>query len=207
MLAKLEIRTATQPVALGEGEGVGRLSGYIARYNEPSALMYDPKIVAGRKFVEIIRPGAFTRTLSEASDIVALYNHEKGSILGRTSSGTLTLTEDEQGLAFSLLLPDTQLGRDSRELVARGDVTGCSFGFYKREDELEYPVDPVEPVIRSLLDVDLYEVTPLCLDPAYEGSEVELRSAESRRRVVGEPDGSSRYLRLLRVIESELVRG
>src|SRR3546814_8215181 len=79
--------------------------GYAATYGSEARL---------GGFVETIAPGAFRSTLG--GDILALLDHDAGKVLGRTRSGTLRLSEDSRGLAFSLDLPDTQAGRDVEEI-------------------------------------------------------------------------------------------
>ncbi|WP_019342827.1 HK97 family phage prohead protease [Stutzerimonas stutzeri] len=141
-----------------------KLTGYAARFNVETDL---------GEFVEVIRPGAFTRTLAAASagNIRAVYEHDGKSLLGRLGSGTLRLTQDSEGLAFELDLPDTTLGRDLAELVKRGDVAGCSFGFLPVQDAWSEGAKPV----RELRDVDLFEVT-ITANPAYDATSVQVRS-------------------------------
>lgn len=74
---------------------------------------------------ETIGRAAFTGLLG--GDVVALVDHNPSMLLGRSTSGTLRLSVDDHGLAFEVDLPDTQVGRDTRELVRRGDLAGCSF--------------------------------------------------------------------------------
>jgi len=85
-------------------------------------------------FVEIIKPGAFTKTLDE-SDVRALLNHNSDQVLGRMSAGTLKLWEDDRGLRAEIHPPDTSAGRDAVALIKRGDLTGMSFGFRAVRDE------------------------------------------------------------------------
>ncbi len=78
---------------------------------------------------ETIQPGAFKRTLSESPDVQLLINHT-GMPLARTSSGTMTLVEDDRGLRVDADLdpedPDVQsLARKMR----RGDIDQMSFAF------------------------------------------------------------------------------
>ena len=149
-----------------------KLCGYAARFNEPTQL---------GEFVEVIMPGAFTRTLSSDSSqaIRAIYEHDGKQLLGRVGSGTLRLFEDEQGLAFELDLPNTTLGRDLQELVTRGDVAGCSFGFISQaEDWSEQEGMP----LRSLTDLDLFEIT-ITATPAYNTTQVQVRSSKQPRKL------------------------
>ena len=142
------------------------LYGYAALFNSETNL---------GEFSEVIRPGAFARTLSAptAANIKAVYEHDHRSLLGKVGSSTLRLREDEKGLAFELDLPDTTLGRDLAELVKRGDVSGCSFGFIpSKETWLDN--------LRELRDVDLFEIT-LTASPAYPETSVQVRSKQPLR--------------------------
>lgn len=97
----------------------GMLSGYASVFDVPTTRQAD------FKGTETIGRTAFDGLLT--GDVVALVDHNMSNLLGRTSSGTLRLSTDQHGLAFELDLPDTQLGRDTRELVKRGDLRGMSF--------------------------------------------------------------------------------
>jgi HK97 family phage prohead protease len=100
------------------------LTGYAVRYNTLSVDLGG--------FRETILPGAFDKVLSRQrgkQDVVALFNHDPNQLLGRTSSGTLELSSDEKGLRYSVMLPNTELGRTIGELVARSDLRGSSFAF------------------------------------------------------------------------------
>lgn len=144
------------------------LFGYAATFNNETSL---------GDFAEVIRPGAFTRTLSAptALNIRAIYEHDNKSLLGKVGSSTLRLREDDVGLAFELDLPDTNLGRDLVELVKRGDVSGCSFGFLPVRDTWLPGAVP----LRELRDVDLFEIT-LTASPAYDATSVQVRAKQPR---------------------------
>ena len=132
------------------------LEGYAALFNSRS------ENLGG--FTETIRPGAFRASLKARNDIKLLWNHDTGAVMGSTRAGTLTLTEDERGLRVSATLPDTTYGRDARELVRRGDVTGFSFGFsMPARGGDEWSADGTERVLKS---VRLHEVS-LVAFPAY----------------------------------------
>ena len=108
--------------------GTQVLTGYAAVYNRLSM----PLREGGSAFREVIRPGAFDRILTRQrgkQDVVALLNHDSNMILGRTSSGTLELSSDDKGLRYTVTPPDTQVGRDTLELVRRRDLRGSSFAF------------------------------------------------------------------------------
>lgn len=164
-----ETRTVTEPVELRDGETGPVAYGYAARFDTLS------QNLGG--FVERIAPGTFTKTIAEA-DVRALFNHDANFVLGRNRSNTLRLTEDENGLAYEIDLPDTTAGRDVQSLLARGDVTGSSFGFRTITDEWG-ETDEGFP-LRTLRTVALRDVGPVTF-PAYTAAEAGLRSlAESR---------------------------
>lgn len=127
---------------------------------------------------------AFDKVLSDpAVDVRALVNHDATLVLGRQSAGTLRLSTDKEGLRFEVDLPDTSYARDLRELVARGDVTGASFGFISGEDEMSRAPDGKQ--IRTHTSVArLLDVSPVTW-PAYEGASVALRHMDFV--VVGSP--------------------
>jgi HK97 family phage prohead protease len=116
-------------------------------------------------FVEIVRPQAVTRSLS--ADVVALYNHEPGAVLGRTPT-TLQLRTEDRGLTFTITPPDTQTGRDTLTLVSRGDLKGASFGFRTIADAWSREGDTT---IRELLDIEIAEIS-LTAFPAYQQTDV-----------------------------------
>ncbi len=125
-------------------------------------------------FVEVVRNGAFRKTLESGSNIRALYHHQGDALLGTTRGGTLKLQEDSHGLAFSLDLPDTTHGRDLAVLVDRGDVSGCSFGFRVADGGDRWEQRGAQ-LVRELLNVELHEIT-LTHDPAYADTTVALRN-------------------------------
>jgi len=146
-----------------------RLIGYAAVFGLPS------EDLGG--FTEIINPSAFDRTLSTNPDIMALWDHDKRSVLGRTKSGTLNLKTDSRGLRFEIDAPNTTVGRDVLEMVGRGDVTGASFGFVAKHENWEEHSDG--STTRELLDVDLFEVT-ITANPAYPDTEVAKRALNNQ---------------------------
>jgi HK97 family phage prohead protease len=140
--------------------------GYAAVYDQPTTLQDD---YAG---TETIGRGAFDAALAGDPDVIATVNHDFGQLLGRTSSGTLRLRQDDQGLAFELDLPDTTLGRDARELVRRGDLRGMSFTAMPGE------VERVDGGVVHRSFAELLEVSLVAI-PAYSGTTV--RKASRKR--------------------------
>lgn len=131
--------------------------------------------------LERIAPGAFDAALA-ADDVRALFNHDPNKVLGRTSAGTLRLAADDVGLAFEVDLPDTSYARDLAALVARGDVTGGSFGFIPGKDSWSRARDGrqlrTHASVKRLLDVSVVTY------PAYDAAEVRLRHVDFDRPIL-----------------------
>ena len=125
-------------------------------------------------FREQIRPGAFANSI-KTSDIRALWNHNPDYVLGRNRAGTLMLEEDEKGLRIEINPPDTTWAKDLMQSISRGDVDQMSFGFRTKQDEWDER-DP-KNVIRTLLEVDLFDVSPVTY-PAYPATSIGVRSAK-----------------------------
>lgn len=164
----IERRTFQEVRATGR-----RLEGYAPTFNSDARL---------GGFIETIAPGAFRSALS--GDVLAMLDHDSGKVLGRTRSGTLRLTEDSKGLAFSLDLPDTQAGRDVLALAERDDLGGMSFGFTVPKGG-----DSWQGERRTLRTIALKEISVVQAWPAYPDTSLALRSrasdaSERRRRAL-----------------------
>lgn len=167
------------------------LTGYAAVFGETADI--------GGYFSEVIERGAFTKTL-KTGDVLAYFDHDRGRVLGRSSAGTLRLSEDSKGLAVEIDLPDTTDGRDVRTLVERGDITGMSFGFSVTKQVWDETTDPPTRTIQELV---LYEVSVVS-DPAYDGTSVALRSRdEALKQARSEVGGSQRARIAARVAATE----
>lgn len=154
-LSKIETRVFTNEFEIREdGEGM-TLTGYAAKFNEPSEPL---------PFIERIAPGAFKRSLKSRNDIKLLWNHDSSKVLGSTRAGTLKLEEDSIGLRVMATLPDNSWGRDAKVSIARGDVTGFSFGFTVPAGGDSWNSDGSE---RTLKSVRLLEVSTGVAFPAY----------------------------------------
>lgn len=155
--------------ARGEkAEGPGTIVGYTAVFDRFS------QDLGG--FREKIAPGAFKACVGQ--DVRALVNHDPNQLLARSKSGTLRMEEDDLGLRVEIDLPDTQLGRDTAEMVRRGDLDGMSFSFVADRDSWNHNVQPPE---RTLLSIrDLYDVGPVAY-PAYTDTSAAMRSLNKNK--------------------------
>lgn len=130
-------------------------------------------------FVETISPQALKDT--DLSDVRCLIDHDSSKVLGRTTSKTLDLKVDDEGLYFRCQLPDTSYSRDLYENIRVGNINQCSFGFILDDDgdTIEKRDDGMFKrtlnKIRSLFDVSVVTY------PAYNDTDVApaLRSIEA----------------------------
>jgi HK97 family phage prohead protease len=159
----LEVRTAAQ-----DDEG-RTAAGYAALFNVETDI--------GGYWIEEVAPGAFAKSLNER-DCLAVHSHDTGRVVGRLKAGTLSLREDEKGLAFENKLPDTSDGRDLIVQLERGDIAGMSFAFRSVKSEWDETRDPPK---RTIVEAELYEITYTAM-PAYDATEVGLRSLEASRQ-------------------------
>lgn len=147
-------------------EGGPVIEGYFSVFNR------DYELWPGA--VEQVAPGAFRETLG--GDIRALANHDTRLVLGRTTTGTLTLREDDKGLFGTIKMNEQD--SDAMNLYARvqrGDVSQCSFGFDILDEEFTERSDG--SVLWTIRKVKLYEVSVVTF-PAYAETAVSARKAE-----------------------------
>lgn len=149
-----------------------KVSGYAAVFNEI--------VNIGGYFRERVLPGAFAEA-SRRDDVVFLINHD-GLPLARTRSGTLKLVEDQRGLKI-----ETELDANDPDVHAivpkmkRGDLDKMSFAFSMRGGIQTWD-ESVEPPLRTIEKVgELHDVS-IVTTPAYDGTEIGLRSLEQHRK-------------------------
>lgn len=173
MAAKHERRSARMEMRVEGGGDGNTLVGYAALFNT--------EYLIGSEdwgFYESIDPAAFDRALREGQDAAGLLNHDPNLVLGRVSAGTMRLSTDAKGLRYEIDLPDSELGRNVREMVRRGDIYQSSFAFRTVKDEWKF--EKGETDRRRLLDVDLFDASPVTY-PANDGTEVALRCRDLAR--------------------------
>jgi HK97 family phage prohead protease len=144
---------------LADDDGQKVFTGYAAMFNQPSA---------GLPFTEVIRPGAFKRSLARVAQgqkvISFLFGHDEMRALATTASGRLTLSEDEVGLKVEARLdpadPDAQ--KVLSMLKWEPQSAGMSFAFYANKDAWDGET-------REILEANTTEVSILSVgqSPAY----------------------------------------
>jgi HK97 family phage prohead protease len=126
-------------------------------------------------FVEVIKPLAFSDSLSSAEPIKAIVEHNHDLLLGKTTSGTLELKETTAGLEVTIHLSESiQAHKDIYEQVKRGDLDSLSFGFNASEENWDHDVSPPT---RFILKARLYEVT-VCAVGAYPANKIDARTLD-----------------------------
>lgn len=143
-----------------------RVSGYAAMWDREAD---------GLPFREVIKRGAFTRSLDRGDDVFLLVNHDTDQLpLGRRSAGTLVLEEDEVGLHINAVLdPSNPRAAELASALERGDVDKMSFAFRIAGKDGE---TRTEEGVRELRNLDLFEVSVVTW-PAYSDTTVGLRDA------------------------------
>ncbi len=162
-MLKMETRSLyAQHFRTVESDGQKKIECYFAVFND----VYE----WAHNCTETIDRHAFDETIND--DIRALINHDTALVLGRTKSGTLTLSVDDKGLKGTIIINEQD--QDALNLYARverGDINQCSIGFDILSEEYS------EENGRSnwhVTKIKLYEVSIVTF-PAYEKTEANVR--------------------------------
>lgn len=158
---------------------------------EGYAAVFDEETDIGGMFREKIERGAFKDAIGR-DDVVFLINHD-GLPLARTRSGTLTLEEDDHGLKIRTVLDpsDPDVARIHGKMK-RGDLDKMSFAFWADRQEWDESGDiPV----RTVKEARLHDVS-IVTTPAYDGTEIGLRSLEAAQKDKRKKNFSAARLRL-----------
>lgn len=174
------LESRTTPVARAEVRAEGDddellLVGYGATFDEPFR-------IGGffSEWDEEVAAGAFTDAIKAGADVRSMRNHDTSFLLGRTTNGTLRLSEDDHGLKYEVdINPDDPAAMGTYAQVKRGDIDGSSIWFRVEEQKWQYPNDDngLEVPKRTILKVNpLYETGPVVF-PANTSADVSARSA------------------------------
>jgi hypothetical protein len=124
--SEVETRSCEGNFRISIDDKVVTLRGTAVPYNKLSS---NPIAGYPPELKERILPGAFKRSVESGANIFMFWNHEQKYVLGRTSKGTLRLTEDGGGIQFENNPPDAQWVKDLIPSIRRGDIANMSFGF------------------------------------------------------------------------------
>jgi HK97 family phage prohead protease len=164
----IQRRGTALPVSVREAE-TPSISGYASVYNQETVIL--------GLWRERVAPGAFETALAGKDDVRGLFNHDPNIILGRNTAGTLTLSDDDEGLRYDI--PVDMNDPDHvrvRAKILRGDVTGSSFGFRIEDEEWDdTPTKKGKLPLVTIRKVELFDVSPVTF-PAYPQTSVTARS-------------------------------
>ncbi|HEM4082841.1 TPA: HK97 family phage prohead protease [Streptococcus suis] len=143
------------------------LSGYFIKFDEETELWPG--------YFEVIKREGVEKAIKDA-DIRALFNHDHSLVLGRTGNETVRLGVDDVGLFGDIIInKDDPQAVGAYARVQRGDVIGCSFGFFPIK------INTVErddgTYLDTILDLEIFEVSP-CTFPAYPQTEIAARQKD-----------------------------
>jgi len=175
-----------------EADGATKLRGY--------AIVFNSLSVDLGGFREIIAPEAVDRTLSQAAEVFAFWNHDSGVVLGNTRSGTLVLRKDRNGLAVEIDPPKSASA--IVESVQRGDVRSMSFAFRVVPGGAEWD-ESQNPPIRTVRDMQFSEVS-IVAQPAYKQTDVSVALRSLQEFKASQKNMSIDWLR--RVHKTRLAR-
>ena len=168
----LEIRNITTEIRSNE-ENSRKISGLAIPAESRSELLYG-------EFYETISKDALTEDLINEHDVKLYMNHDSSQgtfARSKFGKGSLRLFVTDRGIEFETELPNTASGDELLEGIRRGDYDALSFAFAPDKEEWEENEDGTyNRTIRSIAFLD--EISILSCAPAYEATEVKLRSLE-----------------------------
>lgn len=150
-----------------KADGSGRIAGYGAVFGNVDV------------FNERVLPGAFTKSLAEhkarGSLIKMLWQHRVDAPIGHWDRAA----EDSKGLYVEGKINlATTAGRDAYEHVKAGDVDTLSIGY--REKQTQQNSDGV----RDLIELDVYEVSPVTFAANREAVISTVKAAKSQSELI-----------------------
>jgi HK97 family phage prohead protease len=164
----------------GTGGTAFEFDGYGAVFDAPFE-MWDRW---GEPYTEVVKPGAFTRSLARRDlDVPFLVGHDdKRLAMARTKNGTMQLSQDSSGLHVHARMDGRRSDvRDLAYAVERGDQDEMSIGFVTEGQSWS---DDYET--RNMLDLDMHrgDVSSVALaaNPATAGSSIAFPAETLRRR-------------------------
>ena len=169
----IEIRNITTEIRSNE-ENSRKISGLAIPAESRSELLYG-------EFYETISKDALTEDLINEHDVKLYMNHDSSQgtfARSKFGKGSLRLFVTDRGIEFETELPNTASGDELLEGIRRGDYDALSFAFAPDKEEWEENEDGTyNRTIRSIAFLD--EISILSCAPAYEATEVKLRSLEA----------------------------
>ena len=162
----LEVRRCFAAEMRADDTGEMRVRGYALKFNVVTMLGS-----RGWGWLESIAKEAMDT--ADLSDVVLDFNHEFGSLLARTSNGSLSLKADDTGLLAEARVADTAVGRDVYAMVKEGLVTKMSFMAVVKKSVWTFAEDGSEETDSRVITGfgRFYDVSAVTF-PAYEDTEI-----------------------------------
>ena len=129
------------------------VGGYAAVYESASQPL---------PFTEILKRGAFKRTLADSNEKFFIFDHDMGQPFSRQSNETLQLSEDSKGLKFSATLNDSPRAQQLVADLRSGLITDMSFAFVIDEsagDRDSWTQSSNRAITRYIESCSLFEVS------------------------------------------------
>jgi HK97 family phage prohead protease len=183
------VRSAPFSLERADGDTDGlTLTGHGAVFNEWTTI----DSWEGR-FREQIAPGAFKKTLQENGPRVRLqFDHGQHPLIGSLPIGSIRkLKEDARGLFVEARLADNWLVQPVREAIENESIDGMSFRFSVVAEK--WAAEDTDLPERTITEVRLMEVGPVVW-PAYDGTDVGVRSLELARSLMAADDDTRREI-------------
>ena len=174
----MEKEIRTMPVTLEvkkDGSNKPLVHGTVSVYNSESNMIVDKR---GRKFIEVIEPGFFSGVLDQ--DVFATIEHDDNKIVGRSSAGTLKITDTPTELRTENDVAPTTFGNDLLVNIGRGEIRGMSFAFQCKDggDQWERRSgDVYKRTLKAGGCAALLDIT-YTANPVYSATAVEMRSLD-----------------------------
>lgn len=133
-------------------------------------------------YQDIVMPGAFDKSLAERRPLM-LWQHDSRQPIGVWN----VAREDRKGLYLEgRFVLETQAGREAHALTKAGALDGLSIGY----ETLRYEYDE-KTGVRKLLEVDLWEVSPVSF-PANEAARIQAVKSRGLKPTIRVLEGALR---------------
>lgn len=160
-----------------------KITGYSVVFNQQSELLYE----GGRRFREIIQPGAVSMQMLDRCDIRMLLEHDAARLLARSNKGqaTLSYSIDDHGVRFEFEAPNTADGDFAVEMIKRGDILGCSFALSVAKGGDRWRQNSNDIWLRTITAISYISDFSIVSSPAYQGTSVGVRHREEYKPTLG----------------------
>lgn len=139
------------------------ISGYAVKWGLWSKEIHED----GNRFFEQVERGAFADSLQNKNQY-AFYSHDVTKRIASVDDGSLVLEEDEIGLKYMIIIPNTRTGKTVMREMDNGELNKVSIGFAYSRDAWS---TRNKKNYRTVLKAELREIS-LVKNPAYDHTSV-----------------------------------